>query len=82
MIGLRVASIIHRGSWDFNVPALIPHCRPREVVKPIHEKATPLILSAHEEIEAWLIAPAEEALKQRPANVGVITLLPEDKDAA
>jgi putative SOS response-associated peptidase YedK len=55
---------------------------PAEVVKPIHDKATPLILSTAEEIDTWLTAPAEEALKlQQPAKPGVLVLLPEKKAA-
>jgi putative SOS response-associated peptidase YedK len=54
-----------------------------EVVKPIHDKATPLILTTQEEIETWLTGTAEEALKlQKPAKEGVIVLLPETKKAA
>ena len=40
---------------------------PNNVVGPIHPKAMPVILTKAEEIEAWLTAPAAEALKlQRP----------------
>jgi putative SOS response-associated peptidase YedK len=40
---------------------------PNDVVAPIHAKAMPVILTKADEIEAWLTAPAEEALKlQRP----------------
>jgi putative SOS response-associated peptidase YedK len=40
---------------------------PSEVVAPIHPKAMPVILTTKREIETWLTAPAEEALKlQRP----------------
>ncbi|MCA0247706.1 MAG: SOS response-associated peptidase family protein [Proteobacteria bacterium] len=50
---------------------------PAAVVKPIHEKATPLILTTKDEIETWLTAPMDEALKlQQPARPGVIVLLP------
>lgn len=55
---------------------------PTEVVKPIHDKATPLILTTEEEIETWLTAPPEEALKlQVPAKPGTIVLLPEKESA-
>lgn len=54
-----------------------------EVVKPIHDKATPLILTTPEEIETWLTAPPEEALKlQKPAKPGVIVLSPIEQKAA
>ena len=37
------------------------------VVAPIHPKAMPVILTNEDEIETWMRAPAEEALKlQRP----------------
>jgi putative SOS response-associated peptidase YedK len=40
---------------------------PNALVKPIHGKAMPVVLSTREEIETWLSAPAPEALKlQRP----------------
>jgi putative SOS response-associated peptidase YedK len=40
---------------------------PNNVVAPIHLKAMPVILTEPDEIETWLTAPAEEALKlQRP----------------
>ncbi len=40
---------------------------PNAIVKPIHAKAMPVILTTPGEIETWLTAPAPEALKlQRP----------------
>jgi putative SOS response-associated peptidase YedK len=40
---------------------------PNAVVKPIHSKAMPVILTGREQIETWLSAPNPEALKlQRP----------------
>jgi putative SOS response-associated peptidase YedK len=40
---------------------------PNDVVGAIHPKAMPVILTKEEEIETWLTAPAEQALKlQRP----------------
>ncbi|OJU12275.1 MAG: DUF159 family protein [Alphaproteobacteria bacterium 64-11] len=42
-------------------------CEANAVVRPIHEKAMPVILTTPEETEAWMTAPAEEALTlQRP----------------
>jgi putative SOS response-associated peptidase YedK len=40
-----------------------------DVVGAIHPKAMPVILTTPEEIESWMTAPAEEALKlQRPLS--------------
>jgi putative SOS response-associated peptidase YedK len=40
---------------------------PNAVVAPIHPKAMPVILTKPEEIEAWMTAPAKEALElQKP----------------
>ena len=42
---------------------------PNEIVAPIHPKAMPVILTTEQDIETWLTAPAEEALKlQRPID--------------
>lgn len=49
---------------------------PNDVVGPIHPKAMPVILTEPEEIEAWLTAPAEQALKlQRPLSSGVLKIV-------
>jgi hypothetical protein len=46
------------------------------VVGPIHPKAMPVILTKPEEIEAWMTAPAEEALKlQRPLPDGFLGIV-------
>jgi putative SOS response-associated peptidase YedK len=53
---------------------------PNDVVGPIHPKAMPAILTRPEEIEAWLTAPAEEALKfQRPLPDGVLEIVARGK---
>lgn len=40
---------------------------PNDVVAPVHAKAMPVILRTAEEIDDWLMAPVDEALKlQRP----------------
>jgi putative SOS response-associated peptidase YedK len=40
---------------------------PNDVVAPIHPKAMPVILTTEEDIDSWMVAPVEEALKlQRP----------------
>jgi putative SOS response-associated peptidase YedK len=61
--------------------------QPNAIVAPIHPKAMPVILSTTDEIEAWMTAPAAEALKlQRPLPNGALTIvargLKEDGPAA
>ena len=51
----------------------------------IHPKAMPVILTTPEEIETWMTAPAEEALKlQRPLRDGELRIVAtgERKDEA
>jgi putative SOS response-associated peptidase YedK len=49
---------------------------PNTVVGPIHPKAMPVILTTPEEIETWLTAPPEEALKlQRPLPDDDLTIV-------
>ena len=49
---------------------------PNDVVGPVHPKAMPVILTTPEEIEAWMTAPAEEALKlQRPLPDGTLRIV-------
>jgi putative SOS response-associated peptidase YedK len=46
-------------------------CEPNDIVRPIHPKAMPVILTTPEDYDTWLNGSTEEALKlQRP--------LPED----
>ena len=50
---------------------------PNGVVKPIHEKAMPVILTTTEEVETWLSAPYAEALKlQRPLPDSLTGIVP------
>ena len=56
-----------------------------DVVGAIHPKAMPVILTTPEEIETWMTAPAEEALKlQRPLPDGELKIVAtgERKDEA
>ena len=49
---------------------------PNDVVSPIHPKAMPVILTTRYEIEMWMTAPVEEALKlQRPLDDGVLEIV-------
>lgn len=42
---------------------------PNDVVAPIHPKAMPVVLTTQEQIEIWMTAPADEALRlQRPLS--------------
>ena len=51
-------------------------CDPNDVVAPIHPKAMPVILTTEAEIETWMTAPAEEALKlQRPLPDGTLRIV-------
>ena len=50
---------------------------PESVVKPIHERAMPVILRTSEELDIWMNAPAEEALQlQRPLPDNELIVLP------
>lgn len=58
-------------------------CAANEVVKPIHSKAMPVMLTTAHEAERWLTAPAKEALElQRPlpADQMMIVAKGEKKD--
>lgn len=58
---------------------------PNKVVKPVHSKAMPVILTTKEERETWLKAPADEALElQRPLAVNLLKIVAsgDKKDAA
>ncbi|MDI1343208.1 MAG: hypothetical protein PSV22_03785, partial [Pseudolabrys sp.] len=46
------------------------------IVGPIHPKAMPVILTKSDEIETWLTAPAEQALRlQRLLGEGVLKIV-------
>jgi len=49
---------------------------PNNIVGPAHPKAMPVILTKQEDIETWLTASAEEALKlQRPSPNDVLKIV-------
>lgn len=53
-------------------------CDPNDIVKPIHPKAMPVILTTPEEYDIWLSAPTEEALKlQRPLPNDMLEIVAE-----
>ncbi len=49
---------------------------PNAEVAPIHAKAMPVVLTSPDEVDAWLRAPATEALAlQRPLPDGTLTIV-------
>lgn len=49
---------------------------PNAEVGAIHPKAMPVILTTHDEVEIWMTAPVEEALKlQRPLSDGALRIV-------
>jgi putative SOS response-associated peptidase YedK len=55
---------------------------PNDVVGAVHQKAMPVILTTPDEIETWMTAPPEEALKlQRPLPNGTLRVVATGKTA-
>jgi putative SOS response-associated peptidase YedK len=55
---------------------------PNELVKPVHEKAMPVVLSTPADVDQWLHAPMEEALTlQKPAAEDMLIVAEEEKAA-
>src|SRR5207245_9404376 len=53
-----------------------------DVVKPIHAKAMPVMLTSDEEYDAWLSAEPEEALKlQRPLRADQVMIVAKGERA-
>lgn len=60
-------------------------CQANEVVKPIHAKAMPVVLTTTDEADLWLTAPVDGAIElQRPLPADQITVVAkgERKDEA
>ena len=55
-------------------------CKPNAEVEALHPKAMQVILTTEEEIETWMTAPADEALKlQRPLPDGSLKIVARGK---
>jgi len=69
---------VRDGERDFELFGFLT-CAPNDIVKPIHEKAMPVILTEPEEVETWLTAPWEIARElQRPLPNDLLTVVPEE----
>lgn len=64
------------GAGDFDLFGFLT-TQPNGIVRPIHEKAMPVILTSAAEVETWLTAPASEALQlQRPLPDALLKIVP------
>ena len=55
-------------------------CEPNDVVKPMHEKAMPVILTKPEEFDVWMSGPWDEARElQRPLPDGMLEVVARGK---
>lgn len=68
---------VRDGQQDFELYGFLT-CEPNAVVKPIHPKAMPVILTEPDEIETWLTAPWSEAKTlQRPLPDDMLMIVDE-----
>lgn len=66
---------VRDGEREFELYGFLT-CEPNAVVKPIHPKAMPVILTEPDEIETWLTAPWDEARAlQRPLPDNMLTIV-------
>ena len=66
MCNLYNVTTTQLGPQDFELYGFLTTA-PKAVVRPVHQKAMPVILTTQDDVETWLTAPAEEALHlQRP----------------
>ncbi|GGG29564.1 SOS response-associated peptidase [Chelatococcus composti] len=67
---------VRDGARDFELFGFLT-CGPNNVVKPIHEKAMPVILTEAEEVETWMTAPWEIARElQRSLPDDMLVIVP------
>lgn len=78
----RGARTIRDGVLDWEVYGILT-TDPNNVVKPIHSKAMPVILTTSQEIETWLSAPWEEARAlQRPLPDDMLMIVEKQPEPA
>jgi putative SOS response-associated peptidase YedK len=64
------------GGRGHHGPLRLPHDRGQRLVGAIHPKAMPVILTSEDDVERWLSAPVEEALRlQRPLPDDMLTIV-------
>jgi len=68
--GLRYQFLVPAGRYVFLTT------EPNAEVRAIHPKAIPVILTTPQEVETWMTAPPDEALKlQRPLPDGLLRIV-------